>query len=193
VRLRFLNYLLATLAAAALVTMAARGDDILVDFGPETGEYDRCYPLNNIVDDNRAESVEFVEFVMVTGLDLWTCVSSAKDEVHVRILIDDGNGEPGEDFLNRSLPPTGFEYDGKYNGTDLYKVSVDFDPVLLRWNTPYWIGLSGNGWELGQAIIRGPGDDHYAAFNGLEFDRIYPGGDLMFRLRCHVVFPTFEL
>lgn len=167
--------------------------DIIWDFGPGTGEYDRCHPENNILDKNRAEDVEFEDFTELVGIDVWTCVPAASGELHVRILFDDGYGEPGNDHLNWDMPHTRYELDGSYNGTDLYKVSLDFDPVLLRPNTRYWIGVSGSGWELGQAFINAPGDGRYALFHGSQFDRTYPGGDLMFRLRGRVVFPPFEL
>lgn len=167
--------------------------DIIWDFGPGTGEYDRCHPENNILDKNRAEDVEFEDFTELVGIDVWTCVPAASGELHLRILFDDGYGEPGNDHLNWDMPHTRYEFDGNYNGTDLYKVSLDFDPVLLRPNTRYWIGVSGSGWELGQAFINAPGDGRYALFHGSQFDRTYPGGDLMFRLRGRVVFPPFEL
>lgn len=167
--------------------------DIIWDFGPGTGEYDRCHPENNIFDKNRAEDVEFEDFTELVGIDVWTCVPAASGELHVRILFDDGYGEPGNDYLNWDMPHTRYEFDGNYNGTDLYKVSLDCDPVLLRPNTRYWIGVSGSGWELGQAFINAPGDGRYALFHGSQFDCTYPGGDLMFRLWGHAVFPPFEL
>jgi len=180
--------------AALAFTGAARGGEVIWDFGPDTGKLGQCFLANNSNGVNRADDVMFDDFMHLTGIDMWTCVPLPQGAMHIKILFTDPFlPEPGEVYVSWDATHTGYEFDRNINGVDLYKVSFDFDPVLLRGNTPYWIGVSGNGWDLGQAMVIGPGNESYARFLGSEFERIFRGFDQMFRLRGRVVFPPFEI
>lgn len=181
-------------ACAALAWAgAARGGDIIWDFGPGTGNYRACSG-NDTSNGHVADQVVFSEFVELTGIEMWTCISTPQGDMEIRIHLDNGFQEPGSEFLRWNMQPSRYEFDGNYNGTDLYRVRFDFDPVLLRADTPYWIGVSGNGWQLGHATITAPGDDRHALFRRGEFERIVNSfGDLMFQLRGRAVFPPFEI
>ncbi len=183
--------------AACVLGLAApsRAGDVIWDFGPKTGLYRSCL-INETEGSNRADDVIFSQFTALTGIDIWTCRSLELyqgTDMHVKIILDNGYGEPGEEYLRWDMAHTSYEYDGKYNGTDLYKVRFDFEPVVLRADTRYWIGVSGNGGSLGHATVDQPGDGWHAVFSGFEFSRMSSFGDLMFRLRGHAVFAPFEL
>ncbi len=185
------------LPSACMLALAAtlRAGEVVWDFGPQTGSYRSCL-INETDGSNRADDVVFSEFIELSGIDIWTCRSSELYEgtdMHIKIILDNGYMEPGEDVLRWDTLPSSYEFDGHYNGTDLYRVSFDFDPVLLRADTRYWIGVSGNGGSLGQATIMEPGDGWLASFSGRTFTRLSQSGDQMFRLRGHAVFPPFEL
>ncbi len=190
-----LAFLLAACAAPAFAG-AARGGDVIWDFGPATGEFAGWW-WNQTEQQNFADDVVFDDFIELTGIDIWTGANTAQGDMHVKILFHDQFGafRPGEDYLRWDVQHTRWEFDGNYNGTDLYRVTFDFKPVLLRANTRYWIGVSGNGWTLGQASLRAPGDSRMARFRGSEFESMSSTlfGDQMFRLRGRAVFPPFEI
>jgi len=180
--------------AALAFAGSAQGGDVVWDFGPSTGKYSGCW-LNVTDGQNYADDVIFDEFMEITGIDVWTCVPVPLGDMHIKVLFNDPflGLRPGEDFVRWDMPHTRYEFDGNYNGTDLYKVSFDFDPVLLRANTRYWIGVSGNGWSLGHASVMAPGDGRRALLQRREYIGQSPSGDQMFQLRGRAVFPPFEV
>ncbi len=186
-----------TTPIAMAIALCASGlcsaQDVIWDYGPKTGELYRCW-TNNSDRYNYAEDVLFDDFVELIGIDMWTCESAPLGALQVRLFVDNGYQEPGPEVARWITAPSRYEFDGTYNGTDLYKVGIDFKPFELRGGVQYWIGVSGHGWELGHALVRWPGNSYIAGFYGDAFDRIYfDRGDLMFQLRGRFVFPPFEL
>jgi hypothetical protein len=150
--------------------------DLLWDYGPSTGAYGGCWS-NFTNGQNFAEQVKFDENVVIQGMDIWTCISAAGGNMHFK-LLDDNNGNPGNYLEEFDLTHTSWTPDGQ-----LYKVGFDFADIPLDAGKTYWVGISGNGWELGQASVQTPGDGRMAQFNGRNFSFHTTVGDQMFQLR----------
>jgi hypothetical protein len=184
----------ATVTLCAIVRSAsAQGGEILWDSGPNTGGFRTC--LSNNSWNNYADDVLFDQFAELTGIDIWTCIPSPSGDMQIKILFTDPflppPPRPGNAFMRWDMTHTGYVFDGNFNGTDLYKVSFDFDPILLRADTRYWFGVTGNGWDLGQGVL-----EHetawFAYFQARRFIGTLPGVQ-MFRLRGQWVHPPFEM
>jgi hypothetical protein len=161
-----------------LVFAAPAEAQVIWDYGPTTGTMDSCYG-NMTSGQNLADGVVFGTPMVVTGMDIWTCIAPTAGTVHIKILLDDGAGNPGAVFTEWDQTPTSWVADGPG-----YMVSADFPDVNLDAGQIYWIGMSGNVIELGQFNVRAPGDDSLAVFSGPAFTGHVPGaGDQMFQLR----------
>lgn len=192
-RSSILVLMLAACTASAFGYSAHIGE-IIWDFGPGTGVYNTS-SWNEVGESEWADDVIFPEFMALTGIDIWTLIPEPAGNTQVKVLLNDRFNPllPGEEYVRFDVEHTSYMFDGNYNGIDLYKVSFDFDPVMLRADTRYWIGVSGNAWNLAQAFIRTPGDGKAAFFRRGEFSHMSTSGDQMFRLRGRAVFPPFEI
>ena len=173
-----------TLATSLVVTVtvvatasARAADDILWNYGPDTGVVGGCW-TNSSGNQNFADRVLFDENVLLTGIDVWTCNASPPRGMQIKILADDGAGNPGEFLHTLWLDPTSYTPDG-----DRYRASFDFDAIALDADTPYWIGVAGDNYDLGQISVLTPGDGRMAQFNFRTFTDHAGVGDQMFRLR----------
>jgi hypothetical protein len=160
-----------------LVFAAGAEAQVIWDYGPGTGASGVCW-VNQTGGQNFAEQVVFGVPMVLAGMDIWTCIGSVPGTVHIKILLDDGAGNPGAVFAQWDQAPTSWVADGPG-----YMVSADFPDVNLDAGQVYWIGMSGNGFELGLHSVETPGDGAMAQFSGSSFSGHAPIGDQMFQLR----------
>jgi hypothetical protein len=150
---------------------------VIWDYGPTTGASGGCWS-NTTAGQNFAEEIVFANPTAVNGMDIWTCIAPTAGTVHIKILLDNGSGAPGAVFTEWDQAPTSWVADGPG-----YMVSADFADVNLAAGQIYWIGISGNGFELGQLSVLTPGDGFMAQFSGPVFSLFTSIGDQMFQLR----------
>jgi len=124
---------------------------VIWDYGPTTGASGGCWS-NTTAGQNFAEEIVFANPTAVNGMDIWTCIAPTAGTVHIKILLDNGSGAPGAVFTEWDQAPTSWVADGPG-----YMVSADFADVNLAAGQIYWIGISGNGFELGQLSVLTPG------------------------------------
>jgi hypothetical protein len=165
-------------ASMLFVFSGAAEAQVIWDYGPSTGTTGLCY-ANQTSGQNLADDVVFGTSMVVNGMDIWTCISPTAGTVHIKILLDDGAGNPGAVFTEWDQTPTSWVADGPG-----FMVSADFPDVNLDAGQVYWIGMSGNGFELGQFGVLNPGDGSMAVFAGSAFSfHGTGGGDQMFQVR----------
>jgi hypothetical protein len=164
-------------AAMVLAVGAVAEAQVIWDYGPTTGTTGTCWS-NYTASQNFAEEIVFANPTVVNGMDIWTCIAPTAGTVHIKILLDNGSGAPGAVFTEWDQAPTIWIADGPG-----YMVSADFADVNLTAGQTYWIGMSGNGFELGQYSVSTPGDGVLAEFSGSSFLLLAALGDQMFQLR----------
>jgi hypothetical protein len=170
-----------TAAVALLVCTGSATAGLIWDYGPGTGSDGGCW-ANSTAGQNFAEQVIFDVDMYLTDIHIFTCISAPDGSSHIKILDDNGAGDPDKvlyawDQNANSWTPTG----------GLYEAVYEFDPILLNAGTIYWIGVSGNGWEHGQESVLTPGDGTMAQFSGGTFQFHTTVGDQMFQLTGYVV------
>ena len=176
-------------AVAVLVCASGATAEIIWDYGPATGSHGGCW-ANQTASQNFAEQVIFDVDMYLTDIHMFTSYAdSAGGDYHIKILLDNGAGDPGElyrawdqDVDNISVDNTG--------DVQEYNHTFEFDAVLLEADTIYWIGVSGNGWEPGQSSVLTPGDGTMAQFSGTVFSGHAGVGDQMFQLTGYVPAPA---
>ncbi|HUU95848.1 MAG TPA: PEP-CTERM sorting domain-containing protein [Phycisphaerae bacterium] len=155
----------------------AASADILFDQGPGTGSDGGCWS-NYTGSQNFADQYTPAGNEVLQGIDIWTCISAPGGDMHIKILDDNGAGDPGNYLYQWDQSETSIVPDA-----GLYKYSFDFGDIALNAGVTYWIGVSGNGYELGQESVVAPGDGYMAQFSGPNFDWHTGVGDQMFVLR----------
>ena len=163
--------------AMVLGVGAAAEAQVIWDYGPATGTFGGCWS-NQTSGQNFAEDITYAIPMAVTGMDIWTCISPVAGTVHIKILLDNGSGAPGAVFTEWDQTPTSWVADGTN-----FRVSADFPDVNLDAGQIYWIGMSGNGFELGQLSVLTPDDGLMAIFSGTSYFGDASVGDQMFQLR----------
>jgi len=161
-------------AALALVASPALAD-VIFDQGPSTGSYAGCWS-NYTESQNFAEQSTLGADATLTGVVIWTCISEQSPTMHVKIL-DDAGGQPGSYLYEQDVNADSWTVDGS-----LYRVEVSITPFDMTAGTTYWVGVSGNGFELGQASVQTPGDGTMAQFSGRNFSFHTGVGDQMYQL-----------
>ncbi|NOG55169.1 MAG: hypothetical protein HND57_12745 [Planctomycetes bacterium] len=162
----------AVLASASL----AMGQDVLFDQGPSTGSDGGCWS-NYTESQNFAEQVTFASDVEVTQMIIWTCISGPSGNCTIKVLVDDGAGNPGAEIERFSQGVDSWEPDGA-----LYKVTMSFPAIAQSAGVTYWWGMSGDGFEAGQTSLHTPGDGTMAQFSGSSFSFHTGVGDQCFQL-----------
>jgi hypothetical protein len=151
-----------TLAAAGL---SASASPIVLDHSPEALGA-------TVVDDSFAnqapgqyfgQAFSFAGRTMLDGMDLYSL--DGLGNVGSKALLTiwaDAQGTPGAMLARFSTALKDIDYDGA-NGDNARK-HVDFDSFSVAAGTTYWIGLAGDGVELGQTLLKDDGTHPVAKF-----------------------------
>jgi hypothetical protein len=173
-------------AVALLVCTGSATADLIWDYGPATGTHGGNW-VNRTESQNFAEQVIFEIDMYLTDFHLFTTYTdSPSGDYHVKILYDDGAGNPGAMYMQWDQEVNDITVDNSGNVMQ-YKHTFEFDEVLLEAGTIYWIGVSANGWEVGQSSVVAPGDGMMAQFSGSTFAGHTGVGDQMFQLTGYEV------
>ncbi len=166
-----------TLAMSVEGTPSGGGgcDEVVFDYGPNTGSNGGCWS-NYTESQNFAEKFSFATATSVGQLISWSCIN-ASGTMHIKIL-DDLGGAPGNYLYEVDMSPDSVEYD---NGQYKYTYTLP-SPFSAAGGATYWIGVSGNGFELGQTSVYTPGDGAMAQFSGRNYSSPAGVGDMMFQL-----------
>ena len=157
---------------------------LLFDQGPATGSNGGCWS-NATAGQNFADQATFVDPVEVTEIRVFTCISALAGTVHLKILSDDGAGNPASVVYSEDKAPDAWVADPPSGG---YVVTVLLTtPFQASANTTYWYGVSHNAEDMGQFSVVGPGDGTMAQFSGSVFSFHAGVGDQMFQLMGNVV------
>lgn len=151
-------------------------EDILFDQGPATGSDGGCW-ANDTFGQNFADHVILENDAQMTGLNIYTCIGYPSNDSHIKILADDGYGNPGAVITEWDQSATSWTQHGA-----IYVAFYEFPKIDLAANTIYWIGVSGNSFEHGQTSIQTPGDGLMAQFSGSSFSWHTNVGDQMFQV-----------
>jgi hypothetical protein len=150
---------------------------VIFDQGPTTGTQAGCWS-NVTASQNFAEKFSFAQTTGIAGIHIFTCIGPRPGTVHVKILANAGSN-PGTYLYEEDTTPDSWVS----VSSGIYKVTVFLTtPFNAAANTTYWIGVSGNGFELGQLSVRTPGDGTMAQFRGRTFFFHTSVGDMMFQL-----------
>lgn len=188
-----------TLAAAALCVVncaanAASGPASVVwDQGPNTGMVTGTF-VNQTDGQNFADAVRFDADTVVGGLNFFTGETldahAGASDFHIKFLAD-AAGAPGGVLM---ATDTGFASSAPGVAADLNEYRFAFAPITLRAGTTYWVGVSGNGFDAGQAALIAPQDGQMAQFAAGALQYEVPVGDQMFQLTSAVPEPqTYAL
>ncbi|HWP32100.1 MAG TPA: hypothetical protein VNK96_10320 [Fimbriimonadales bacterium] len=158
---------------------------LLWDFGPTTGNYGGCWS-NYTNGQNFADMVIFSDPVVVTQLNYFSCYSSPGGSSWKLKLLDDNGGIPGNYLVYADVSYSSYSFAGNFGGADIYVATFPVN-LALNANTPYWIGVSGNGFEGAQASVVAPGDGKMAQFSGTSYSFMTGVGDQMFQLEGYIV------
>ena len=157
---------------------------VLFDQGPTTGGNGGCWS-NFTESQNFAEQATLASPVEVTSMNIYTCIGPQGGTIHIKVLDDDGAGNPSTFLYQEDRVPDAWVPDPTSGG---FLVTVNLaTPFLASAGTTYWYGVSGNGFELGQFSVLTPGNGTMAQFQGSVFDHHTTVGDQMFQLLGSVV------
>jgi hypothetical protein len=157
---------------------------LIFDQGPSTGAYGGCW-ANGTSGQNFADQATFVDPVEIDEIRIFTCVNPLAGTVHVKILADDGAGNPAGVVYAEDKAPDAWVADPVSGG---YVVSVILTtPFQASAGTTYWYGISHNVEDMGQHSVVAPGDGMMAQFNGSVFAIHATVGDQSFQLMGTIV------
>jgi len=155
------------------------GGGVIFDFGPTSGAQNGCWQ-NQTAGQNFAEQVNFAQGAIVDSIAIYTCIGPTAGTVHVKILTDDGAGNPATVVYQEDKTPDSWVSDPTTGG---FVVVVNLTtPFNHTPATTFWYGVSGNGFELAQFSVATPGDGFMAQFSGPVFTNHTNVGDQMFQL-----------
>lgn len=158
---------------------ALRPDAVIFDQGPATGTNGGCW-WNMTTEQNFADQATFADPAEITEIRILTCAAPFPGTVHVKILADDGAGNPASVVYAEDKTPDGWVVDPASGG---YVVSVMLTtPFQASAGMTYWYGASLNTQSLGQFSVLTPGDGAMAQFFGSLFLFHADVGDQMFQL-----------
>jgi hypothetical protein len=155
---------------------------VLLDQGPASGTLGPCF-ANEADFQEWADQATFPDDVTVTGMVIYTVLPPPPGfNVRIRILADDGAGNPGAVAYQESGPIDG----AAAVADDLFAVSVSLGvPFIAPAGETFWYGVAadaGVGVDLAQCSVETPGDGRIARFfEGMFFDHV-EAGDQMFEL-----------
>lgn len=157
---------------------------LIFDQGPSTGTYGGCW-WNETAGQNFADQATLVDPAEIDEVRVFTCVAPMAGMVHVKILADDGAGNPAGVVYAEDKTPDAWVADPVSGG---YVVSVVLTtPFQASAGTTYWYGISYNGGDMGQHSVVAPGDGTMAQFSGSAFSSHTGVGDQSFQLMGTIV------
>ncbi|PHZ85968.1 PEP-CTERM sorting domain-containing protein [Paremcibacter congregatus] len=177
-----------TVLAVSAISLSSALADVIWDYSPDTTNAEGSPNWSNISNgQNFADRVSFTETGALTGMDLYSGeVSGALDQI-VRISIwEDNAGTLGN--LITSFNEVVSVIDSLSTSTITYvtRKHVDFTNQFNFSVGSFWIGMTGEGSQLGQLglSINTPGDSRMASFSGDTFTGMSDAvvGDMSFRL-----------
>jgi hypothetical protein len=158
---------------------APDGSTVIFDFGPSTGTVGGCW-ANTTESQNFAEQVNFPLGALVDSIAIYTCIPPTGGTVHLKILADDGAGNPAAVVYSEDKVPDSWVADPTTGGfVVVVNLTAQFNHAPA---TTLWYGLSGNAFELGQFSVLTPGNGTMAQFSGPAFQFHTTVGDQMFQL-----------
>ncbi len=159
---------------------AAPVGGLIWDYGPTTGSQAGCWS-NFTAGQNFAEDVNFATATSVDTIVIFTCISPQQGQtVHIKVRNDAGGVPSNTPLYDADVTPVSWVADPVTGG---YAVTADLPtPFSAAANTTYWIGLSGNGFELGQYSVQTPDNGQMAQFSGPTYGGMTGVGDQMFQL-----------
>jgi hypothetical protein len=136
-----------------------------------------------------AEQIQFSTNVSVTGMDIYsgTFWGAVGNQALVRFW-NDAAGQPGSLLTGFLETISVIDTDGTSSQAGLNRKHVDFTNIVnLLANTPYWVGMTGNGVELALAGLNNPNPGDGAMWNGQTANDTFQFnctscGDMAFRL-----------
>ena len=164
--------------------------DIIWDYSPVTTGGSGSTGWTNVSSNqNFAELVSFADAVTVTGMDIYSSDlrGSVGDLATIRIRSD-AAGLPGSILFDFTETISAIDSIGATAGNN--RKHVDFTlPVSLAAGTPYWIGMSGTGFDLTQMAFNTspPADAKMAQFSNTTYQFLTSVGDMAFRLHGSAV------
>jgi hypothetical protein len=157
---------------------------LLFDQGPASGSNGGCW-WNQQIGQNFADQATFADPVEVTEIRVFTCGGPVPGTVHVKILSDDGAGNPAGVVYAEDKVADAWVADPPSGG---YVVTVVLTtPFQASAGTTYWYGVSHNADSMNQFSVLTPGDGTMAQFEGLLFTFHAGVGDQMFQLMGTIV------
>ncbi|MCA9937092.1 MAG: hypothetical protein KC418_00505 [Anaerolineales bacterium] len=154
---------------------------LIWDYGPTTGSQGGCWS-NYTASQNFAEDVNFASATTINTIVIYTCIAPVQGStLHIKVRNDDGAGNPSNTLLyDADVTPLSWVADPVTGG---YAVTADLPGgFAAAAGVTYWIGMSGNGFELGQYSVLTPDDGTMAQFSGPTFSFHTSVGDQMFQL-----------
>ena len=175
------------LPALLLGLVAAPGSAAIIwDYSPATtGGTVTLDWANQSQFQNFAENVSFGAGATLTGIDTYSSsvFGAVGDPVRVRIWSDLG-GQPDALIFDDATTITTVDFDGAANSDPSNphnRKHADFS-YLMAPGVTYWIGMSGDGVQLGQLGLIAYDDGRMAQFSGTSFFALPAVGDMAFRL-----------
>ena len=171
-----------------LVAAPAWASPIVWDWSPATtgATVTSDYWSNNFNGQHFADMVLFGSGMSVDGIDIYMSPNYPSLSQTVKITIwADAAGQPGAVAAQYSSLVSIIDTSGAAG--DNVRVHADFTPFLMGANTPYWIGMAGDGTTMTQTGLSGvnEGDSRMAQFNDGDSFSYFTGtsvGDMAFRL-----------
>lgn len=172
------------LVSSSMLMLAASSllaESIVLDYGPLTGHLTPREGLSSVWvnmsnGQNFADSVNFANDTTIVGYNLFTASSRLSPFINtfaVR-LWSSNIGSPGSLLSEVDLVSTNVQFIGNLLTTagiqtDVYQISLRFDPIVLKANQTYWIGASGLNHDIGTYGVLSTGDHTVVQMNGLNY------------------------
>ena len=153
---------------------------LIWDYGPTTGSQAGCWS-NYTESQNFAEDVNFATATTINTIVIYTCIAPVQGStLHIKVR-DDAGGVPSNTLLyDADVTPLSWVADPVTGG---YAVTADLPGgFAAAAGVTYWIGMSGNGFELGQYSVQTPDNGQMAQFSGATYGGMTGVGDQMFQL-----------
>jgi hypothetical protein len=175
-------------------------DIIVWDFGPSTGLHTGlmgAVSRNHIggppeIGDSQyfADQVSFPTATTVSGFNLFTSPALMPLQGSTYRVYFYGGAFPtaGSELAHFDVGAQSVDFMGTYldeggvTTSDIWRISLRFNPYVIPANTTVWVGAAALGWDCGTYHIMTPGDGSAAQFVGSSIVFPQPLGDLMFQL-----------
>jgi hypothetical protein len=155
---------LTIIATISMTASALMANSVILDQSPEAVGGTINGPWNNVYNEERFyDKINFLSSATITGMDLFIedDYGAVGQSVIVSLITGDYVNSPQnftETISIKDFDGGGMTYDWSYNDRTgrVARVHVDFTtPLSLLSDTDYWIGLSGESWELSALGLTG--------------------------------------